>query len=58
MMHVIVLNYSAFIKYLVEYKEISSYPIGYKENWEVFFHSNPGAILGETIIGRRDCVWD
>lgn len=54
----IVLNNPAFTKYYIEYGEISSYPVGYKENAGIFCHNNPWIMIGETVIGRGDQAWE
>ena len=56
--HGIVLNNPPFMRYRVEYGEISSYPAGYKENAGVFCHNNPWVIIGETLAGRGDDAWE
>ena len=56
--HGIVLNNPAFTKYVVEYGEISTYPVGYKENAGIFCHNNPWIIIGETVLGRGDRAWE
>lgn len=54
----IVLNSPAFTKYYEEYGEISTYPVGYKENGGVFCHNNPWIMIAETIIGRGNQAFD
>ncbi len=55
--HGIVLNNPAFTKYYIEYGEISSYPVGYKENAGVFCHNNPWIMIGETVAGNGGRAW-
>lgn len=38
-----------YTKYHVELGEISSYPVGYKENGGIFTHNNPWVIIAECI---------
>jgi cellobiose phosphorylase len=54
----IVLNSPAFTTYRIEYGEISTYPIGYKENGGIFCHNNPWVIIGEVMAGRGDQAYD
>jgi cellobiose phosphorylase len=54
----LVLNYPAFTKYHIEYGEISTYPVGYKENGGIFCHNNPWIMIGETMIGRGDAAYE
>ncbi|MDV7186137.1 glycosyl transferase [Lutibacter sp. TH_r2] len=54
----IVLNSPAYSKYYEEYGEISTYPIGYKENGGVFCHNNPWIMIAETILGRGDQAFE
>ena len=54
----IVLNNPAFTKYYIEYGEISSYPMGYKENAGVFCHNNPWIMIGETVAGNGGRAWE
>ncbi len=56
--HGIVMNNPAFTKYYIEYGEISSYPMGYKENAAVFCHNNPWIMIGETVAGNGNRAWD
>jgi len=56
--HGIVLCNPAFSKYYVQYGEISSYPVGYKENAGIFCHNNPWIIIGETLLGRGNRAWE
>ena len=54
----IVLNNPPFTKYYIEYGEISTYPVGYKENAGVFCHNNPWIIIGETMLGNGKRAWE
>lgn len=54
----VVLNYPAFSKYYIEYGEISTYPVGYKENGGIFCHNNPWIMIAETKIGRGDKAFE
>lgn len=54
----VVLNYPAFTKYYEEYGEISTYPIGYKENGGIFCHNNPWIMIAETILGRGNQAFE
>ena len=39
------------LKYYVEY-EISTYPVGYKENAGIFCHNNAWIICARLLVGR------
>ena len=53
----IVLLQPPYHKYHVELGEISSYPLGYKENAGIFCHNNPWISIAETVVGRGDRAW-
>ena len=54
----LVLCNPAFSKYYVQYGEISSYPVGYKENAGIFCHNNAWIICAEAAIGRGDQAFE
>jgi len=54
----LVLNQPAFTRYVIEYGEITTYPMGYKENAGVFCHNNPWIMIGETVLGRGDRAFE
>lgn len=56
--HGIVLHQPAYTCYHVNLGEISSYPLGYKENASVFCHTNPWIMIAETMVGRGDKAFD
>jgi cellobiose phosphorylase len=56
--HGIVLLQPAFSRYHVELGEIGSYPPGYKENAGIFCHTNPWAMIAETLVGNGDRAFD
>jgi len=56
--HGMVMNYPAFTRYYIEMGEISSYPVGYKENAGIFCHNNPWVIIGETVARRGNDAWN
>lgn len=56
--HGMILNWPAYTTYRVEMGEISSYPIGYKENGGIFCHNNPWVIIGETVAHRGNDAWE
>lgn len=47
-----------YSQYYLHIGEISSYPPGYKENASVFCHTNPWAMIAETILGHGDRAMD
>lgn len=55
--HGMVLNWPAYTTYHVEMGEISSYPVGYKENGGIFCHNNPWVVIAETVAGRGNDAW-
>ena len=50
--HGMVLVNPAYMRYHVEFGEITSYPPGYKENAGIFCHNNPWIMCAETVLGR------
>jgi cellobiose phosphorylase len=54
----LVLNNPAFTKYYIEYGEISTYPVGYKENAGIFCHNNAWIICAEAAVGRGDRAFE
>jgi cellobiose phosphorylase len=54
----ILLLQPAYTHYYLSLGEITSYPPGYKENAAVFCHTNPWAMIAETMIGRGDQAHD
>ncbi len=56
--HGIVLLQPAYKEYHVELGEVSSYPMGYKENAGIFCHNNPWIIAAETVVGHGDRAFD
>lgn len=54
----ITLNAPAYTTYKIELGEISTYPIGYKENGGIFCHNNPWIACAETVIGRGDRAFE
>ncbi|HKL79073.1 MAG TPA: glycosyl hydrolase family 65 protein [Mobilitalea sp.] len=54
----LVLQNPAFTKYYVEYGEISTYPVGYKENAGIFCHNNAWIMAAEALMGRGDKAFD
>lgn len=54
----LVLQNPAFTKYYIEYGEISTYPMGYKENAGIFCHNNAWIICAEAICGRGDKAFE
>lgn len=53
-----VLNYPAYTKYHVELGEISSYPIGYKENGGIFCHNNPWVMAAYTMVKNGERAFE
>ena len=50
----IVLFWPAYKEYFEEVGYVSVYPAGLKENGGIFCHTNPWAMVAETILGRGD----
>ena len=50
----IVLLQPAYTRYHTELGEISSYPLGYKENAGIFCHNNPWIVCAEAELGHGD----
>ncbi|MBP8968245.1 MAG: glycosyl transferase [Lachnospiraceae bacterium] len=48
----------AYTVYHEELGEVSSYPLGYKENAGIFCHNNPWVSIAETVIGRGDRAFE
>lgn len=46
-----------FSSYYLNLGEVSSYPVGYKENAGVFCHNNTWIMIAEAIIGRGDMAF-
>ena len=44
--------------YHIELGEVSSYPMGYKENGSVFCHNNPWIVIANTVIGNNERAFD
>ena len=55
--HGMVLNTPAYSEFIPDYGEISSYPMGYKENAGIFCHNNPWVIIAEAMAGRAEDAW-
>ncbi|MDR3091055.1 MAG: glycosyl transferase [Clostridiales bacterium] len=47
-----VLQQPPYSKYYLNLGEVSSYPIGYKENAGIFCHNNPWISIAECVAGR------
>ena len=45
-------------EYHIELGEVSSYPMGYKENGSVFCHNNPWIVIANTVIGNNERAFD
>ena len=45
-------------EYHLELGEVSSYPMGYKENGSVFCHNNPWIVIANTVIGNNERAFD
>ena len=45
-------------EYHIELGEVSSYPMGYKENGSVFCHNNPWIVIANTVIGDNERAFD
>ncbi len=56
--HGIMILQPPYSQYYLHLGEISSYPPGYKENGSVFCHTNPWAMIAETILGNGDKALD
>jgi len=56
--HGLILQQPAFSKYYLHLGEISSYPPGYKENAGIFCHTNPWAMIAETLLGHGNRAHD
>lgn len=56
--HGIVLHQPSFTNYKKRLGEISTYPLGYKENGSVFCHTNPWIMISEAKLGRGDKAFD
>ena len=56
--HGIILQQPAYSTYHLELGEISSYPMGYKENAGIFCHTNPWIMIAEAILGSGDHAHD
>jgi cellobiose phosphorylase len=52
--HGIVLFWPAYSRYHPELGYVSVFPKGLKENAAIFCHTNPWAMIAETILGRGD----
>ena len=44
--------------YHLELGEVTSYPMGYKENGSVFCHNNPWIVIANTVIGNNERAFD
>ncbi len=56
--HGILLQQPAYKHYQLHLGEMSSYPLGYKENAAVFCHTNPWVMIAETILGHGNRAYD
>jgi len=45
-------------EYHIELGEVSSYPMGYKENGSVFCHNNPWIVIANTVVGNNERAFD
>ncbi|GHU73829.1 glycosyl transferase [Clostridia bacterium] len=54
----IVLQQPPYTKYYLNLGEVSSYPIGYKENAGIFCHNNPWVSIAECVVGRGARAWE
>ncbi|MCR5231780.1 MAG: glycosyl transferase [Acholeplasmatales bacterium] len=45
-------------EYHLELGEVTSYPMGYKENGSVFCHNNPWIVIANTVIGNNERAFD
>lgn len=43
-----------YTKYRIELGEVSSYPMGYKENGGIFCHNNPWVMIADALNGNPD----
>nr|MCR4562970.1 glycosyl transferase [Bacilli bacterium] len=48
----------AYTKYHIELGEISSYPMGYKENGGIFTHNNPWVIIAECVNNNPERAFE
>ncbi len=48
----------SYKEYHLELGEVSSYPMGYKENGSVFCHNNPWIVIANTVIGNNERAFD
>lgn len=55
--HGIKLSWPGYNGYDEEIGGASTYPPGAKENGGIFLHSNPWAMIAETVLGRGDRAW-
>jgi cellobiose phosphorylase len=55
--HGIVLFKPAYSRYHPELGYVSVYPRGLKENAAIFCHTNPWAMIAETMLGRGDAAF-
>lgn len=56
--HGIVLQQPAYSQYYLHLGEISSYPLGYKENAGIFCHTNPWIMIAEVRLGHSNQAFD
>ena len=56
--HGIVLFWPAYSRYHPELGYVSVFPKGLKENAAIFCHTNPWAMIAETMLGRGDSAFD
>lgn len=54
----LVLNSPAPNEFDFEKKYYTPFPAGARENGGIFYHSNPWAIMAETILGRNEYAYD
>ena len=54
----LMLNYPAPNCFDFEKKYYIGFPAGARENGGIFYHSNPWAIMAETILGRNDYAFE
>ena len=52
--HGVMLQQPAYQNFDPALGEITSYPVGYKENAAIFCHSNPWIIIAETVLGHGE----
>jgi cellobiose phosphorylase len=55
--HGIVLFWPAYSRYHPELGYVSVFPKGLKENAAIFCHTNPWAMIAETMLGRGDAAF-